>query len=106
MQTPSGDWLDVPPVEGALIVNVGDMLQRLTNGVLQSTSHRVVNPSPERSKFGRYSMPFFLHFEPDVEIRALPSCVSAENPEKFPPITANEYLMERLREIGLLKEKA
>ena len=100
------DWISVSAPPGTMVINVGDMLQRLTNGVLQSTSHRVVNPSPERSKFGRYSMPFFLHFEPDVEIRALPSCVSDENPEKFPPITANEYLMERLREIGLLKEKA
>ena len=97
------DWISVHAPKGTMVINVGDMLQRLTNGVLQSTTHRVVNPAPERAKFGRFSMPFFLHFEPEVEIRSLPSCVTAANPDKFEPITANEYLLERLREIGLIK---
>ncbi|MAI89711.1 MAG: flavonol synthase [Hyphomonadaceae bacterium TMED5] len=98
------DWISVHAPPGTLVINVGDMLQRMTNKVLQSTSHRVVNPSPERSRFSRYSMPYFLHFEPEVEIRSLPGCVSEDNPDHFPePITANEYLLERLREIGLLK---
>ena len=78
------------------------MLQRLTAGVLPSTTHRVVNPSPERAKFPRYSTPFFLHFNQDVVIEALPQCV-AEGGTAQPPITAQDYLMERLREIGLVK---
>jgi len=100
----SGQWLDINPPAGSLVINVGDMLQRLTNHVLPSTTHRVLNPSPERAKYGRFSMPFFLHFAPDVRIETLPACVSAENPERYPtPITAQDYLMERLREIGLVR---
>jgi isopenicillin N synthase-like dioxygenase len=100
----SGDWLPVKPPEGAMVVNVGDMLQRLTNHVLPSTTHRVVNPPPERRGHSRYSMPFFLHPAPDFLIKALPQCVSAANPEREPPITAHDYLAERLAEIGLTKK--
>lgn len=96
-----GRWLPVKPKEGELAVNVGDMLQRLTNGVLRSTTHRVVNPPPERRARSRYSMPFFLHFRPDYRIEPLPGCVSQDNPPKWPPITAHDYLEERLREIKL-----
>ena len=97
-------WIPVEAPKGSMVINVGDMLQRLTNRVLQSTTHQVVNPSPERSRYSRYSMPFFLHFEPDVEIRSLDGCVTEDNPDHFPgSITANDYLMERLREIGLIK---
>ncbi len=99
-----GQWLPVRPPEGAMVVNVGDMLQRLTNHVLPSTTHRVVNPPPERRGHSRYSMPFFLHPAPDFLIKALPQCVTAENPEREPPITAHDYLAERLREIGLTKK--
>ena len=103
----SGEWLSVNPPAGSLVVNVGDMLQRLTNHVLPSTTHRVVNPDPERARFGRYSMPFFLHFASDVLIKTLPQCISADRPDAYPqPITAHEYLVERLIEIGLLKPKA
>lgn len=98
-----GRWLPVKPPEGALVVNVGDMLQRLTNHVLPSTTHRVVNPPVERRGHSRYSMPFFLHPAPDFMIKALPQCVSEENPEREPPITAHDYLAERLAEIGLTK---
>ena len=98
----SGEWLSVNPPAGALVINCGDMLQRLTAGVLPSTTHRVVNPNPERSKFARYSTPFFLHFNQDVLIKALDSCV-AEGGKAQPAITAQEYLMERLVEIGLVK---
>lgn len=98
----SGEWLSVNPPPGALVINCGDMLQRLTAGVLPSTTHRVVNPDPERSKFARYSTPFFLHFNQDVIIEALDSCV-AEGGTAEPPITAQDYLMERLVEIGLVK---
>jgi isopenicillin N synthase-like dioxygenase len=99
-----GQWLPVRPPEGAMVVNVGDMLQRLTNHVLPSTTHRVVNPPPERRGHSRYSMPFFLHPAPDFLIKALPQCVTAQNPQREPPITAHDYLAERLREIGLTKK--
>ncbi|MBN8829977.1 MAG: isopenicillin N synthase family oxygenase [Sphingomonadales bacterium] len=101
--TRQGEWLDVTPPPGGLAINVGDMLQRLTNHVLPSTSHRVVNPAPERRHIPRYAMPFFLHLRPDVLIEALPQCVTPENPLREPPITAHDYLHERLREIGLKK---
>jgi isopenicillin N synthase-like dioxygenase len=97
-----GNWLPVQPRQGELAVNVGDMLQRLTNNVLRSTTHRVMNPAPERRGFSRYSMPFFLHFRPDYLIETLPQCVTAERPNLYPePITAHDYLMQRLREIKL-----
>ena len=100
--TREGEWLEVNPPEGALVVNVGDMLQRLTNDKLRSTTHRVVNPAPERAHLSRYSIPFFLHFAPDFVIETLPSCVSAETPSHYPePITAQDFLYERLREIRL-----
>jgi isopenicillin N synthase-like dioxygenase len=96
-----GRWLNVDPPEGALVVNIGDMLQRLTNHVLPSTTHRVVNPAPERAHLPRYSIPFFLHFAPNFRIEALASCVTPDNPRRYAPITAQDYLDERLREIRL-----
>jgi len=97
-----GRWLAINPPSGSLVVNIGDMLQRLTNHVLPSTTHRVVNPSAERAGVARYSMPFFLHFAPDFEIRTLPGCISTERPNRYPePITARAYLEERLRELKL-----
>jgi isopenicillin N synthase-like dioxygenase len=98
-----GQWLAVDPPAGALVVNVGDMLQRLTNHVLPSTTHRVVNPPPERRGMPRYSMPFFLHLASDFPIATLPGCVTGARPNLYPePITADDYLQQRLREIGLL----
>jgi isopenicillin N synthase-like dioxygenase len=98
-----GNWLAVDPPSGALVVNVGDMLQRLTNHMLPSTTHRVVNPPPERRGTARYSMPFFLHLASDFPIRTLPGCVSKDRPNLYPEtITADEYLQQRLKEIGLL----
>ncbi len=94
-----GQWLPVTPREGELAVNVGDMLQRLTNKVLRSTTHRVVNPPPERRGVSRYSMPFFLHFRPDYLIAPLPGCGDPATAQE--PITAHDYLNERLREIKL-----
>jgi len=79
------------------------MLQRLTNHVLPSTTHRVVNPPPPWNTRSRYSMPFFLHFNPEFEIATLPGCVSEARPDRYPQsITADAYLQQRLREIGLL----
>ena len=102
--TRDGRWLAVNPEPGSVVVNVGDMLQRLTNHLLPSTTHRVANPPPERRGVARLSMPFFVHFEPDFEIRTLEACASAANPDRYPaPITANVYLQQRLAEIGLKK---
>ena len=96
-----GNWLPVSPRPGELAVNIGDMLQRLTNNVLRSTTHRVVNPPPERRGQSRYSMPFFLHFRPDFLIETLPECLEGR-PDLYPePITAHDFLLERLREIKL-----
>lgn len=96
-----GRWLQIEAPPGSVVINVGDMLQRLTNHVLPSTTHRVVNPPPERRGVSRYSTPFFLHFNPDFMIEALPQCVSADNPRRYEPIMAEDYLAERLREIKL-----
>lgn len=102
LQTREGTWLDVNPPEGAIVVNIGDMLQRLTNHRLPSTTHRVVNPAANRAHLPRYSIPFFLHFAPDYLIKTLPSCVSPESPDRYPtPILAQDFLYERLREIRL-----
>jgi len=97
----AGEWLPVNPEAGAMVVNVGDMLQRLSNGVLRSTCHRVVNPASERSSRSRYAMPFFLHFNPDFLIKALPNCCGEGRPLPLAPMLADDYLQERLREIRL-----
>lgn len=100
--TKQGEWLAVDPPEGALVVNIGDMLDRLTNGKLRSTTHRVVNPKGEAARRARYSMPFFLHFRPDYVIEVLPSCISSESVGDVPPpISSHEFLLQRLREINL-----
>ncbi|WP_420142552.1 isopenicillin N synthase family dioxygenase [Sphingomonas sp.] len=98
-----GNWLPVQPKAGELAINVGDMLQRLTNNLLRSTTHRVMNPAPERRGHARYSMPFFLHFRPDYLIETLPQCIGPDRPNLYPdPITAHDYLLQRLREIKLI----
>jgi isopenicillin N synthase-like dioxygenase len=98
-----GEWLPIDPPPGSLVCNVGDMLQRLTNRHLRSTTHRVVNPPRERASKARYSLPFFLHFNPDFLIRTLPQYVDAQHPDLFPvPINAQDFLLERLREIKLI----
>jgi isopenicillin N synthase-like dioxygenase len=97
-----GAWLAINPPPGSVVCNIGDMLQRLTNHVLPSTTHRVVNPPPARRGVARYSTPFFLHFAPDYLIETLPGCITPERPNRYPvPITANDYLEERLEEIKL-----
>ena len=100
--TADNRWIPVSPRPGELVVNIGDMLQRLTNGRLRSTTHRVVNPPPERRGHSRYSMPFFLHFRSDFLIEALPGTVPPGEQPKWPACTADEYLQERLREIKLV----
>jgi len=98
-----GEWVPFTAEADTIVVNIGDMLQRLTNHVYPSTTHRVVNPPGEAARSPRYSVPFFLHPNPDYLIETLPSCISSENPNRYPtPITAHDYLMERLREIKLV----
>jgi len=96
-------WLDIVPGEDEIVVNVGDMLQRLTNNFLKSTTHRVVNPPREEWHKPRLSIPFFLHPRGDMDLSCLPSTVTAERPLAYAPITAGAYLHERLMEIGLKK---
>lgn len=92
-----GVWRDIAAPPGSLVCNIGDMLQRLTGGRLPSTTHRVTNPTTDRAGFARYSTPFFLHFRPDYLIETMPG-----GPRDWPPITSDDYLHERLREIKLL----
>lgn len=98
----NGEWIDINAPEGAIVINAGDMLQRLTAWVIPSTTHRVLNPSEERAKFPRYSAPFFLHPNQDYLIEPLADCV-AKTGKVETPITAGDYLTERLREIGLIR---
>lgn len=99
--TREGEWFAITAQGEDIVVNVGDMLQRLTNNKLRSTTHRVVNPPRELMKTSRYSVPFFLHPKSNMDLTCLPSCIDAEHPKAYTDITAGEYLDERLREIGL-----
>lgn len=98
-----GKWVAVVPEADEFVINVGDMLQRLTNNYLKSTTHRVVNPPREEWHLPRLSIPFFLHPVSEMDLSCLPSCVTSEQPIQYSPITAGAYLDERLREIGLKK---
>lgn len=97
------EWVAIMPEEDEIVINVGDMLQRLTNNYLKSTTHRVVNPPREQWHLPRLSIPFFLHPKTTMDLTCLERCVNTENPLAYEPITAGEYLDERLREIGLKK---
>jgi isopenicillin N synthase-like dioxygenase len=97
------EWVSVTALPDHLVVNVGDMLQRLTNNRLKSTTHRVVNPPREMWGTPRYSIPFFLHPRSEMRLDCLDSCISPHNPIHYEPISAGEYLHERLQEIGLKK---
>jgi len=98
------EWVAVTALPDHIVVNVGDMLQRLTNNKLKSTTHRVVNPPREQWGTSRFSIPFFLHPRSEMRLDCLPSCVEAGKTPDFEPISAGEYLEERLIEIGLLKK--
>jgi isopenicillin N synthase-like dioxygenase len=98
-----GEWYEVIAPENSIVINVGDMLQRLTNNKLRSTTHRVVNPPKEKWHTPRYSIPFFLHPRSEMRLDCLPSCIDSNHPIQYEPIAAGDYLNERLREIGLLE---
>jgi len=101
--TKDEEWLPINTGPGMIVVNVGDMLQRLTNNKLRSTTHRVVNPPKEMWKSSRFSVPFFLHPISEMKLDCLENCVDDKNPINYQPITAGNYLRERLIELGLLK---
>lgn len=96
-------WHTVTTIPGTIVVNIGDMLQRLSNHRLPSTTHRVVNPETAKASEPRYSIPFFMHPNPDMSLAVLPQCIDNDHPSRYPEdIIANEYLEQRLREINLL----
>jgi isopenicillin N synthase-like dioxygenase len=101
--TKQGEWVGVTSLPEQIVVNVGDMLQRLTNNRLRSTTHRVVNPPRELWGTSRFSIPFFLHPKGKMNLACLEGCINEQNPKAYPDATAGEYLDERLREIGLKK---
>jgi len=96
IMTRDGDWLAVPSLPGQLIVDTGDMMKRITNDKIRATRHRVVNPKGEPTD--RYSMPFFVHPDPDVTLEVFEACLSPGEKPNYEPISADEYLRERLRE--------
>lgn len=103
-KTLDGEWLDINPAPNEIVINIGDMLARLTNDKLRSTIHQVVNPTDkELLKKPRYSTPFFLHPRSDMDLSCLDSCVSETNPKKYPDVKAGAFLQERLLELGLKK---
>jgi isopenicillin N synthase-like dioxygenase len=101
--TRQNEWVGVTSLPEQIVVNVGDMLQRLTNNKLRSTTHRVVNPPRELWGTSRFSIPFFLHPKGDMDLTCLEGCVDEGHPKAYEDATAGEYLDERLREIGLKK---
>ncbi len=101
--TRQNEWIAVDALKGQIVVDSGDMLQRVTNEVIPSTTHRVVNPPSTADDVERYSMPFFVHPFPDCSLRVLDTCVTPDRPRKFDDITADGFLRQRLKEIGLIK---
>ncbi len=98
-----GQWIPITALPEQLVVNVGDMLERLTNKKLKSTIHRVVNPPTHLMTKPRYSIPFFMHPRSEMSLAALPGCINAQHPKQWEDITAGEFLNQRLKEIGLKK---
>lgn len=103
VQAKSGEWIPVTALPEQLVINVGDMLERLTNNKLRSTIHRVVNPPREDWDKPRYSIPFFTHPVSNMPLNCLNECISENNPKQYQDITAGEFLTERLKELGLIK---
>lgn len=98
-----GEWIAVTALPDQIIINVGDMLDRLTNHKLKSTIHRVVNPPADKLKTRRFSIPFFMHPRAEMDLTCLESCVDEANPKVYVDMTAGDFLDERLRELGLKK---
>ncbi|WP_139959621.1 isopenicillin N synthase family dioxygenase [Flavicella sediminum] len=99
----NGDWIDAVAQPDELMINVGDMLSRLTNNKLKSTIHRVTNPPQELWGTSRYSVPFFMHPVANMKLNCLEECISETSPKAYEDITAGAFLTERLIELGLIK---
>jgi isopenicillin N synthase-like dioxygenase len=99
--TKQNKWIPIRSNDDELVINVGDMLERLTNKKLMSTIHRVVNPSADKLATSRYSIPFFMHPKSEMDLSCLSTCYSENNPKQFKDTTAGQFLEERLRDIGL-----
>lgn len=99
-----GEWIDAIARPNQLMINVGDMLARLTNNKLKSTIHQVINPPKELWGTSRYSIPFFMHPVSEMSLNCLEDCIDAEHPKAYEDSTAGEFLQERLIELGLIKE--
>ena len=98
-----GSWVPVTSIPGTIVVNIGDMMKRLTNDVLPSTPHRVVNPPGRAAGQARYSIPFFMHPDPDFVIETLPQCISPGNPDRYPePLSAHQFLLRRLQQNAMM----
>lgn len=98
-----GEWIPITALPDQVVVNVGDMLERLTNSKLKSTIHRVVNPPKDQMKTSRFSIPFFMHPRSEMDLTCLDNCIDEDHPKQFEDITAGEFLNQRLAEIGLKK---
>ncbi|MBK9190711.1 MAG: isopenicillin N synthase family oxygenase [Crocinitomicaceae bacterium] len=103
-QSLDGQWLNVSPKEDEIVVNIGDMLARLTNNKLRSTQHQVICPREESWLTPRFSTPFFMHPRSDMDLTCLETCITAERPKEYADMTAGEFLTERLEELGLKKK--
>lgn len=103
VQRKDGQWIDAIPKKNELVINVGDMLERLTNNKLRSTIHRVVNPPQDEWDQPRYSIPFFVHPRSEMKLNCLEECIDKKHPKQYEDITAGEFLRQRLVEIGLIK---
>ena len=99
--TRNNEWIPITSLADHLVINVGDMLERLTNNKLKSTIHRVVNPKKKLLHTSRFSIPFFLNPKPDMDLSCLENCIDEYNPKKYDDINARRFLEERLEEIGL-----
>ncbi len=97
-------WVPVTAIEGTIVCNIADMLQRFTNNIFPSRTHRVINPIGDHRLKSRYSIPFFKHLNRDCLIKTIPSCITPQNPNHYPPLTAHQYLIQRLVEIDLIPQ--
>lgn len=103
VQNKQGKWIPVTALPEQLVINVGDMLERLTNNKLRSTIHRVVNPPREEWGKSRFSIPFFTHPISEMSLNCITECITETHPKVYEDTTAGEFLNERLRELGLIK---
>ncbi|EAN77310.1 iron/ascorbate oxidoreductase family protein, putative [Trypanosoma brucei brucei TREU927] len=100
VRNPDDKLVDVPPIEGSFVVNIGDMMEMWTNGRYRSTKHCVVSRGKER-----YSIPFFCNPNPNALVKCLDNCYSDTNPPKYPPVKASDWLLKRLADLYSYKSK-